>query len=126
VCTFNRSRRYSWQRYQRCPGDIVGGSNEDDIYQRRRGFVPRDGAYSTFGVPGAGFTDIFAINKLAREGRHEYLDFDGLIYGFLIQPGPRLSSYKWHREFQAELHMVVTLGLNDFGRRLWRHRGRLL
>jgi probable HAF family extracellular repeat protein len=96
-------------------GDIVGGYNEDDIDETRRGFVLRDGVYSTFDVPGAAFTDIFAINN-AGGMAGEYLDFDGLIYGFLFSPDRGFHRLAGTGNSKQRFRWLLPFGLNDSGR----------
>jgi len=96
-------------------GDIVGGYNEDDIDETRRGFVLRDGVYSTFDVPGSGVTDIFAINN-AGGMAGEYLDFDGLIYGFLFSPNRGFHRLAGTGNSKRRFTWLSPFGLNDLGR----------
>ena len=45
-------------------GDIVGGYNDDTLYQNRHGFVLQDGMYTTLDMPGSSLSEIFGINNL--------------------------------------------------------------
>jgi uncharacterized membrane protein len=96
-------------------GDIVGGYNEDDLYETRRGFLLRNGVYTTFDVPGAGFTDIFAINNTGGMAG-EYLDFDGLIYGFLFSPDRGFHRLAGTGNSKQRFTWLSPFGLNDSGR----------
>jgi hypothetical protein len=71
--------------------------------------------YTTFDVPGAGFTDIFAINN-AEEMAGEYLDFDGLVYGFLFSPERGFHRLAGTGNFKQRFTWLMPFGLNDSGR----------
>ncbi|MGH9258178.1 MAG: hypothetical protein ACRD3C_26755 [Vicinamibacterales bacterium] len=94
-------------------GDIVGGYN-DDIYQTRRGFVLRDGLYTTFDVPGSGFTDLYAANN-AGAIAGEYLDIDGQVYGFLFSPDRGFHRLAGTGNPKERITSLVPFGLNDSG-----------
>ena len=67
-------------------GDIVGGYNDDDPFQTRRGYVLRGGAFSRLDVPGSSMTDVFGANN-AGELVGMYQDSrDGQFYSFLFNP----------------------------------------
>ena len=65
-------------------GDIVGGYNEDDIFETRRGFLLRNGEYTTINVPASVLTEVFGINN-AGEMVGEFLG-SGQNFGFFFSP----------------------------------------
>ena len=89
-------------------GDIVGGYNEDDIDETRRGFVLRDGVVQHIRCPRRWIHRHLCDKQRGGDGRR----VSGLRRTHLwlpVQPGPRISSSGWHRQFQAALHMAVAL-----------------
>jgi hypothetical protein len=65
-------------------GAIVGGYNDNDVFQSRRGYVLEEGIFRAFDVPGSLMTDVFGVNNtggmvgIYQDGR------DGQFYSFLF------------------------------------------
>lgn len=92
-------------------GDIVGGYNEDDIFETRRGFVLRNGEYSTISVPASDLTEVFQINNAgAMVG--EFVE-SGQVYGFFFSPERGFYRLVPNHPKQEFLGLPVPFGIND-------------
>jgi hypothetical protein len=92
-------------------GDVVGGYNEDDVFQTRRGYVLSRGEFSNFDVPGSSSTEPFAINN-AGEIIGEYQDVDG-FRSFLFSPQKGLRTLALSGKEKRQISFLLPMGIND-------------
>jgi probable HAF family extracellular repeat protein len=94
-------------------GDIVGGYNDDDEFETRRGYVLRDGAFNKFDVPRSATTDLFGVNN-AGEIVGEYQDSTGL-FSFVFSRKRGFQTLALAGNNKRQISFLLAREINDSG-----------
>ena len=96
-------------------GDIVGGYNDDDVFQTRRGYVLKGGVFRRFDVPGSMMTDLFGLNETGEIVEIYQDPEDGQFYSFLSSPKRGFRRLAMTGDRKRRLALMGTMDVNDRG-----------
>jgi probable HAF family extracellular repeat protein len=94
-------------------GDIVGGYNDDDAFETRRGYILRDGAFSRFDAPQSAMTDLFGINNVG-DIVGEYQDQNGL-FSFVFSRKGGFQTLALTGKDKRQISFLLAREINDSG-----------
>jgi uncharacterized membrane protein len=96
-------------------GDIVGGYNDDDVFQTRRGYVLKGGVFRRFDVSGSLMTDLFGLNETGEIVGMYQDPKDGQFYSFLSSPKRGFRRLAMTGDRKRRLALMGTMDVNDGG-----------